>query len=708
MGNGEDRNLFKDLTSFGMAQLKKHIFLAALPILPYILLVILILVAVLFLSFAVLQQANDVISKSGDLGERVGNAFTLYGFRTEAEVEANEEVRFYKRIDSYKNVFTNLTLYDWALGIETLLYEGNYNEKMYLASSNDTSEISASDVLSGDYKASDFFKDVGISFSQGFTNSFLGNSKYKKANKNLFEVVVIMSKCHLLTDSGGVITAGYRKCYEGYLLAEFNIDYDIAIEKGLVEPEVEDGHLVSGIPDTTDLDIDTNQSFLANAAGFANQISKLTTSLVSGLIPGSIFSTAFERLKYCLNLFVNGRIAGSSDAKSFKDLFTTLNTEHYYYNGYIVKYLKEYYKIENVLKNGEVDIDKLLLERRNKKKVADEIFETLLQYCRYGDSICDIEGMANGTAVAATGSAESKTSVSVKINDVDTELSFSDYVLLYATNVYGDELRKALEKNDQNKILAILMMAKQNVYAEFGGVSLSKPSLSSNKNFDDTLFNSLTDSEKKMLRDSLESYLGKVLRDNGKVSTLTNAQVKAIYAAVDNGLDFEAAVKSVLGENYSYSSGFQSPIIDTYYISSGYDEWRDLSGSGSASAHHGIDFAASTGTPIYSVSDGIVVDVVSGCGVGSYGNTCGGGFGNRVYVAYNNGDGHTYYVIYGHMSAIADNLRVGDTVAAGSLIGKVGSSGSSTGPHLHLEVRVDSTNSGVQTVNPATFFGLQI
>ncbi len=706
MGNGEDRNLFKDLTSFGLAQLKKHILLAALPILPYIILILVIIIAVVILSFAFLQQANDVISTSGDLGERVGNAFTLYGFRTEAEVEANEEVRFYKRIDSYKKVFTNLTVYDWLLAMETLLYEGNYEEKMYLASANDVSDIGIGDVVSGDYKASDFFKDIGISFSQGMTNSFLGNSKYKKANKNLFEVVVVMSKCHSLTDKG-VITAEYRKCYEGYLLAEFNMDYDIAIEKGLVEPEVENGHLVSGLPDVTDLSIDPNQSLLSNAAGFVNQINRISTSLVSGLIPGSIFQTAFDRLKYCLNLFINGRVAGDSSPKSIKEFFTQLNTEHYFYNGYIVKYLKEYYKIDNVLKDGNVDVDKLLLERKNKKEVANEIFETLFQYCKYGDNVCDIEGLANGTAVAASGSAESQSSVSVSINGVDTELSFSDYVLLYATNVYGDELRKALDANDQNKILAILMMAKQSVYSEFGGVSLSNPSLISNKNFDDTLFNSLTDVEKKMLRSSLESYLGKVLRDNGKISNVTNAQVKALFAAIDSGLDLDSAMKSVFGDSYSLSSGFQNPILDNFVISSGYDEWRDIGGSGNASAHHGIDFAASLGTPIYSVSDGIVVDVVSGCSYGSYGDMCGGGFGNRVYVAYNNGDGHTYYVIYGHMSSIA-GINVGDTVSAGSLLGAVGSSGSSTGPHLHLEVRVDSTNSGVQTVNPSTFFGLQI
>lgn len=705
--NGDDKNLFKDLTSFGMAQLKKHVFLAILPILPYILIIFLVIIAIVFILFGVLQQANDVISTSGDIGERLGNAFTLYGFRTEAEVEANEEVRFYKRIDLYKNVFTSLTMYDWALGIETLLYEGNYSEKMYLASSTDTSELSAEDILSGDFKLSDFFKDVGVSFSQGFTNSFLGNSKYKKANKNLLEVVMVMSKCHALTDKGGIVSEAYKKCYEGFLLAEFNVDYDIAIEKGQVEPEVENGHLVSGVRDTSDLEIDPNQSFLANTEAFISQVNDMTTSAMFGVITGSVFQVAYERMRYALNLYINGRLAGDSSPNSFKEIFTTLKSEHYYYNGYIVKYLKEYYKIENVLNNGVVDTEKLYLERRNKKKIADDIFDTLLQYCRYGDSICDIEGFVNGTAVAATGSAESQSSVSVNINGVSTDVSFNDYVLLYATNVYGDELKKAIESGNQEKIKAILLLAKQNVYSEVGGVSLSNPSLISNKNFDDTLFSSLSDADKQLLRSTVENYLGKTIRSNGKISTITNAQAKAILAAVDNGLDFESAFKSVLGSDAGFSSGFQSPILGNYHISSGYDEWRDLSGSGTSTAHHGIDFAAAEGTAIYSVSDGIVVDVVNSCGRGSYGNSCGGGFGNRVYVAYNNGDGHTYYVIYGHMQRVG-NVKIGDTVSAGSVLGYVGSSGSSTGDHLHLEVRVDSTNSGVQTVNPSTFFGLGV
>lgn len=712
MGNGEEKNdLIKDLTALGTAQLKKHIFLAVLPILPYILLGLVIILIVCLLLFGIMSQANDVISSANDIGERVGNAFSLYGFRTEAEVEQTEEVRFYSRIDLYKNLFPELTTYDWVLGIKTLLYEGNYSEKKYLASSSDPGSGTNNFIdkaLDGNLKVSDFFKDVGISFSQGFHNSFMGNSKYKKANKNLIEVVEAMSKCHRLTDANGTITADYRKCYEGYLLAEFTYDYDAAIEAGEVEPEVEVGHLVFNIPDLDSLDIGSGQSFTANALGFAALATKFESYLSSFVFGplGLVFSSGIERIKLPLKILLFGRVAGDENPtlgdliKNPKEVFTTIKTDHFYYDGYIVRYLKEYYKLENVYHDGAVDKAKLEQERYNKKEIAAEIFDSLYEYCKYGDNICDIEGLVTGTAVAASGNAEAQSSVTVTINGEETTLSFNDYVILYATNIYGDELKKALEANNTEKVLAILMMAKQNVYAEFGGLNLSNPSLKSNKKFDDTVYNTLTANEKELLKRTIESYLGKALRNDGKISTLTNAQVKAVLMAVDNGLSYEDALKSVLGESYSYSSGFQMPLSASYSISTGYNEGRW------GEKHKGIDFAAAGGSTIYSISDGIVVNVQTGCPRGSYGDTCGGGFGNRVYVAYNNGDGHTYYVIYAHMLSV--NVHQGDTVSAGSVLGAVGSSGSSTGDHLHLEIRVDSTDKGAQTMNPSSFFGLQL
>lgn len=92
------------------------------------------------------------------------------------------------------------------------------------------------------------------------------------------------------------------------------------------------------------------------------------------------------------------------------------------------------------------------------------------------------------------------------------------------------------------------------------------------------------------------------------------------------------------------------------------------------SLHQGVDIAASTGTKIIAADAGMV----SFAGWN-------GGYGNLVKIDHGGGK-ETYY---GHMSKIA--VKVGDTVAKGDVIGYVGSTGNSTGPHLHFEVREGGT-----------------
>jgi murein DD-endopeptidase MepM/ murein hydrolase activator NlpD len=87
--------------------------------------------------------------------------------------------------------------------------------------------------------------------------------------------------------------------------------------------------------------------------------------------------------------------------------------------------------------------------------------------------------------------------------------------------------------------------------------------------------------------------------------------------------------------------------------------------------HRGVDFAAPTGTPIYAAGDGRLARV------GRY-----GGYGN--YVRIEHGDG--YATAYAHLSRFADGMRSGRRVEQGEVIGYVGSTGRSTGPHLHFEV----------------------
>ena len=90
--------------------------------------------------------------------------------------------------------------------------------------------------------------------------------------------------------------------------------------------------------------------------------------------------------------------------------------------------------------------------------------------------------------------------------------------------------------------------------------------------------------------------------------------------------------------------------------------------------HRGTDFAAPTGTPI----------MASGSGKITRARWCGGG-GNCVKIKHNS----TYETIYAHMKSFARGIKEGKRVKQGQIIGYVGSTGLSTGPHLHYEVIVN-------------------
>ncbi|MES2832887.1 MAG: peptidoglycan DD-metalloendopeptidase family protein [Pseudomonadota bacterium] len=97
--------------------------------------------------------------------------------------------------------------------------------------------------------------------------------------------------------------------------------------------------------------------------------------------------------------------------------------------------------------------------------------------------------------------------------------------------------------------------------------------------------------------------------------------------------------------------------------------------SGQWKRHEGVDFAAASGTPIRSVGDGVVEFVGDQ-----------GGYGNVVVIKH----WSNYSTAYAHMSRFGSGLRKGMKVSQGDVIGYVGSTGWSTGPHLHYEFRVNN------------------
>lgn len=124
---------------------------------------------------------------------------------------------------------------------------------------------------------------------------------------------------------------------------------------------------------------------------------------------------------------------------------------------------------------------------------------------------------------------------------------------------------------------------------------------------------------------------------------------------------------------------FHRPIKNRYWLSSPYG-WRSSPFTGKRSFHGGMDMAANMGTPIYASLDGRVTTV-------AYNET----YGNYVIITHHSG----YKSLYAHMSKVT--CKKGNFVYTNTKIGEVGSTGLSTGPHLHFTIYKNG-----KTVNPSS------
>jgi murein DD-endopeptidase MepM/ murein hydrolase activator NlpD len=162
----------------------------------------------------------------------------------------------------------------------------------------------------------------------------------------------------------------------------------------------------------------------------------------------------------------------------------------------------------------------------------------------------------------------------------------------------------------------------------------------------------------------------------------------ALEKTADAGLAMGTHVDPSLGERAALSSfaGMEIggvnvpdmwPILGP--ITSGFGEREDpILGGGEGEFHKGVDIGSPDGTPVHAPADGRVVK--SGPGTG---------YGREIEIDHGNG----VVTLYGHLSAY--NVRVGEQVVKGQVIGYVGHSGRTTGSHLHYEVQVRGT-----AVNP--------
>lgn len=154
----------------------------------------------------------------------------------------------------------------------------------------------------------------------------------------------------------------------------------------------------------------------------------------------------------------------------------------------------------------------------------------------------------------------------------------------------------------------------------------------------------------------------------------------AEYNQVEADETIEASTEIIIGQKAVYrmvsygvtSTDFTIPLpIDSYVVTSPYGEREDPTGS-SGTFHNGIDLAANTGTEVFASKSGVVV-------ASGYSSSA----GNYVIIQHEDG----LYSSYFHLNTLG--ATAGTEVSTGDVIGEVGTTGNSTGPHLHFAISTD-------------------
>lgn len=179
------------------------------------------------------------------------------------------------------------------------------------------------------------------------------------------------------------------------------------------------------------------------------------------------------------------------------------------------------------------------------------------------------------------------------------------------------------------------------------------------------------------------SYLENL--DNSELVISTSKKIdqfaKSMYVQSKSYDSVEEMVKNKFAMLASIPAVMPVAIKDFKRISSGYG-WRIHPIYKTRKFHDGMDFNGTIGTPIYATGDGVIIQCSSVRG-----------YGKKVVIDH----GYGYKTVYAHLNGY--NVKKGQKVRRGEVIAFLGNTGSSTGPHIHYEVRKDN-----RTVDPINYF----
>ena len=231
----------------------------------------------------------------------------------------------------------------------------------------------------------------------------------------------------------------------------------------------------------------------------------------------------------------------------------------------------------------------------------------------------------------------------------------SRYYLIKKMTEYDAKSMEEIEKQKQEieKVTNELKESKANMKLTKADAEQQTVVLTNTKTILENQISSLTESEQ-----SLKSQIDIYKKQQEELENL-----------------IQYAIRSSTYE-LRYSGGIMVwPTITTSYITSQYGS-RLHPIQGIIKNHAGIDIGGSTGNPVYAAADGVII----------YSQYNTGGYGNLVMIDHGtNSEGVKIVTLYGHGNKLLRN--VGESVKQGELIMEMGSTGNSTGPHVHFEVR---------------------
>ena len=267
----------------------------------------------------------------------------------------------------------------------------------------------------------------------------------------------------------------------------------------------------------------------------------------------------------------------------------------------------------------------------------------------------------------------------------------SNYYLATEIAAYDTELLDSIEQEKQKiaKAKEDLEQGKKDLVTQKASKQSVATQLNSTKTSKDNYVSQLNEEEKQ-----LQAKVEQLKKDNESLDAQIRAKQAAIAAALKKQQE-EAAQKASQSNSSSSSSSSSSSGASSSSSSSGFirpvNSYVTTGMYYSSGGYHGaVDFGAGgvNGMPVYAVADGIVVTT----------NAWTTSYGNHVIIAHPNG----LYTLYAHGRAGSICVSEGQSVKQGQQIMNVGSTGNSTGPHLHFEVRTSPGTYNCR-VNPLAY-----